>query len=151
MKISTIYFVLVIVAGFALGGCATTPPPAPAPEPVVMAEPEPEPMPEPEVVMAEPEPEPEPQPIIYTVQQGDTLWSVSGMGSIYNDVYRWPLIYKANSSQIDDADLIYPGQVFTIDSNPGMDEIDAAIRHAKTRGPWSLGVVEDSDRAYLAQ
>jgi len=32
-----------------------------------------------------------------------------------------------------------------------MDEIDAAIRHAKTRGPWSLGVVEDSDRAYLAQ
>jgi hypothetical protein len=29
--------------------------------------------------------------------------------------------------------------------------VDAAVRHAKTRGAWSLGVTEESDKAYLAQ
>jgi len=50
-----------------------------------------------------------------------------------------------------DADLIYPGQVFTINTNPSAAEVDAAVRHAKTRGSWALGVVEESDMAYLAQ
>ena len=95
--------------------------------------------------------EPVPEPVTYTVTKGDTLWSVAGKGYIYSDPYQWPLIYKANSSQINDADLIYPGQVFMIDSDPGFGEVQAAIRHAKTRGPWSLGVVEETDRAYLRQ
>ena len=87
--------------------------------------------------------------IQYTVQRGDSLWAISGKAEIYNNPYQWPLIYKANADKIKDADLIYPGQEFSIDRNPSAAEVDAAIEHAKTRGAWSLGEVEESDRAYL--
>jgi hypothetical protein len=146
---------IMVLLAFILGGCASTPPivaePEVVAEPVVM--PERVVMPEPEVVeeFVVVKPEPEPEPVVYTVRQGDTLWSVSGKGTIYGNVYQWPLIYKENSSQINDADLIYPGQMLMIDSEPGMADVQAAIRHAKTRGPWSLGVIEDSDRAYLGR
>jgi len=86
----------------------------------------------------------------YGVLKGDNLWKISAKPDIYNNPYQWPLIYKANSSKIKDADLIYPGQVFDINSTPSAAEADAAVRHAKTRGAWSLGAVEDSDKAYLA-
>lgn len=85
----------------------------------------------------------------YTVSRGDTLWGISGRSVGYNDPYQWPLIYRANSDVIEDADLIYPGQDLTIEANPSGRAVDAAIEHAKTRGEWSLGVVEDSDRRYL--
>jgi nucleoid-associated protein YgaU len=86
----------------------------------------------------------------YRVESGDNLWNISGMDNIYGNPYQWPLIYKANSDQIKDADLIYPGQVLAIPSAT-TDEIDAAVQHAKTRGAWSVGTVEESDRAYLAR
>lgn len=86
----------------------------------------------------------------YAVLKGDNLWNISAKPDIYNNPYQWPLIYKSNSSKIKDADLIYPGQVFDINSTPSAAEADAAVRHAKTRGAWSLGAVEDSDKAYLA-
>ncbi|RMG30957.1 MAG: LysM peptidoglycan-binding domain-containing protein [Gammaproteobacteria bacterium] len=85
----------------------------------------------------------------YTVVRGDSLWKISGKPEIYGNPYEWPLIYKNNADKIRDADLIYPGQVFSIVRNPSQEEVDAAIHHARTRGAWSLGVVEDSDRAYL--
>ena len=83
--------------------------------------------------------------------RGDSLWGISGMSEIYGNPYQWPLIYKANRDKIKDADLIYPGQQFDIDRNASATAIDAAIQHARTRGAWSLGVVEDSDMAYLAR
>lgn len=85
----------------------------------------------------------------YQVERGDSLWAISGKAEIYGNPYQWPLIYKNNSSQITDADLIYPGQVFTIDNNPSSSEVNAAVQHARTRGRWSLGVVEESDKDYL--
>ena len=87
----------------------------------------------------------------YAVITGDNLWNISAKADIYNNPYQWPLIYKANSGKIKDADLIYPGQVFDINTSPSAAEADAAVTHAKTRGAWSIGVVEDSDKAYLAQ
>jgi len=86
----------------------------------------------------------------YRVESGDNLWNISGMDNIYGNPYQWPLIYKANTDQIKDADLIYPGQVLAIPS-ASTDEVDAAVQHAKTRGAWSVGVVEESDRDYLAR
>jgi|SaaInl8_200m_RNA_FD_contig_31_1937070_length_819_multi_33_in_0_out_0_1 nucleoid-associated protein YgaU len=86
----------------------------------------------------------------YTVVSGDNLWNISGKESIYGNPYQWPLIYKANSDQITDADLIYSGQVFSIPS-ASSSEISAAVQHAKTRGAWSIGETEASDRDYLAQ
>ncbi len=87
----------------------------------------------------------------YQVVTGDNLWNISGKDSIYANPYQWPLIYKANRSQIKDADLIYPGQVFDIDRDASSADVDAAINHAKTRGAWSVGTSEATDEAYLAQ
>jgi nucleoid-associated protein YgaU len=87
----------------------------------------------------------------YSVVRGDNLWNISGKDEVYADPYQWPLIYKTNRDKIKDADLIYPGQVFDIDQNASASEIDAAVNHAKTRGAWSLGDTEQSDRDYLAQ
>ncbi len=87
----------------------------------------------------------------YAVEPGDSLWRISGKDEIYADPYQWPLIYKTNRDKIQDADLIYPGQVLDIDRNASASEIDAAINHAKTRGAWSIGDTEQSDRDYLAE
>ncbi len=87
--------------------------------------------------------------LTYEVVRGDSLWAISGKSDIYADPYQWPLIYKANSGKIEDADLIYPGQQFDIDRNPSSAAVDAAVEHARTRGAWSLGVVEESDKRYL--
>ncbi len=87
----------------------------------------------------------------YEVVRGDNLWDISAKPSVYDNPYQWPLVYKNNSDQIKDADLIYPGQVLDIDTNPSSADVNAAVAHAKSRGSWSLGVVEESDKAYLAQ
>lgn len=87
----------------------------------------------------------------YSVVRGDNLWNISGKDEVYADPYQWPLIYKTNRDKIKDADLIHPGQVLDIDQNASASEIDAAVNHAKTRGAWSLGDTEQSDRDFLAQ
>lgn len=144
----SLFLTLVVAAG--LIGCASTqtqePVSAPAPAPAAAA-------PEPAAPMAAPTPTPSPQPPAndsYQVVGGDNLWDISKKPVIYDDPYQWPLIYKANQEKINDADLIYPGQVFTITRGNTPLEIDAAVRHARTRGAWTLGVVEDSDKNYLA-
>lgn len=87
----------------------------------------------------------------YEVANGDSLWGISGRAEVYNNPYQWPLIYKANADKITDADLIYPGQVFNIDRNPSAGEVDAAVRHARTRGAWTVGTAEQADRRYLGE
>lgn len=87
----------------------------------------------------------------YKVVRGDSLWHISGKSEVYGNPYQWPLIYKANRDKIKDADLIYPGQVFAIDRAASSADIAAAVKHAKTRGAWSVGSVEQSDKDYLAK
>lgn len=87
----------------------------------------------------------------YTVVRGDNLWNIAGKREVYGNPYQWPLIYKNNRDKIQDADLIYPGQEFNINRNPSRAEADAAVQHARTRGAWSLGTVEDTDRDYLSR
>jgi len=86
----------------------------------------------------------------YQVVSGDNLWDISAKSEIYANPYQWPLIYKANKSQIKDADLIYPGQSLTIDQDATSSDVDAAVSHAKSRGSWSIGTVEASDETYLS-
>ena len=100
--------------------------------------------------MAEPAQEESPYLGGYLVVSGDNLWSISGQQTIYGDPFMWPLIYKANSGQIKDADLIYPGQYFYIPKARGAERA-AAIAHAKNRGAWTLGETEASDLDYLSQ
>ncbi len=85
----------------------------------------------------------------YEVVRGDSLWSISAKPETYNNPYQWPLIFKANRSQIRDADLIHPGQTFEVDLNPSAADVEAAVDHARNRGAWSIGVMEDSDRRFL--
>ncbi len=86
----------------------------------------------------------------YLVVSGDSLWTISGQDTIYGNPFMWPLIYKANSGQIKDADLIYPGQYFYIPKARGPERA-AAVEHAKNRGAWTIGETEASDLDYLAQ
>jgi len=86
----------------------------------------------------------------YLVVGGDSLWSIAGQDNVYGNPFEWPLIYKANSGQIKDADLIFPGQYFYIPKAKGADRANA-IAHAKNRGAWTIGETEASDLDYLAQ
>jgi len=87
----------------------------------------------------------------YQVVVGDNLWDISAKAEVYSNPFQWPLIYKANKDQIKDADLIYPGQNFTIDRSVSASEMYDAVNHAKSRGSWSLGVVESSDKSFLSR
>lgn len=86
----------------------------------------------------------------YTVAKGDCLWCIAGQSKIYGNPYLWPLLYKANSGSIKDADLIYADQVLTVDRAASDGEKGRADKHSRNRGPWQIGVVEESDKAYLA-
>ncbi len=96
-------------------------------------------------------PAPAPAPTMgrYEVESGDSLWAISGLDFVYGDPFQWPLIYRENTSIIDDADLIFPGQLLEYRQQPSQSDIDAAVRHARNRGAWALGVVEASDLEYL--
>jgi LysM repeat protein len=151
---SSVSLLLPIIVAIGLIGCASTQTapeqPAPAPAPEAKPAPAPAPAPEPKPVAKPLDLTPPPNDS-YQVVGGDNLWNISKKPAIYNDPYQWPLIYKANQGQINDADLIFPGQNLTITRGNTPVEIDTAVNHARTRGAWTLGVVEESDRAYLAK
>ena len=48
----------------------------------------------------------------YTVKKGDTLWAIAK--KYYGDGSKWPRIFDANRDKIKNANLIFPGQTFTI-------------------------------------
>ena len=50
------------------------------------------------------------KPSNYVVEDGDSLSAISDQDKIYGDWKLWPLIYDANRNQINDPDLIHPGQ-----------------------------------------
>jgi hypothetical protein len=63
---------------------------------------------------------------IYTVgtwqKDRDCLWNIAKKPDIYNDPFAWPKIWHANSDQIKNPDLIYPGQQLTIATTPITEE-----------------------------
>jgi nucleoid-associated protein YgaU len=134
---------MAVAALFAVG-CASTQPEA-KPETKAVAETKPAP------TAPAPDAQPAPAGMSYNVVRGDHLWGISSKPTIYGNPYSWPLIFKANRDKIKDADLIEPGQVFSIDKNPSSSDTAAAVQHAKTRGEWRLGSAEKSDTDFLAR
>ncbi len=56
----------------------------------------------------------------YMVEKGDNLWNIAGKPGIYNDPYRWLLLYHANRDQIFEPDLIYPGMILLVPHYRGL-------------------------------
>ena len=88
--------------------------------PVVAKAPPPPPPPPPPVA------EPAALPKYYTVQlvvsKRDCFWRIAGFPFVYNDPWKWRLLYDANKSLLTkpgDPDLIEPGQRFVIPSASG--------------------------------
>lgn len=52
----------------------------------------------------------------YEVERGDTLWDLADR--FLDDPFLWQRIWKANQQDIQDPDLIYPGQDFAIPGRP---------------------------------
>ena len=50
----------------------------------------------------------------YTVVKHDWLSKIARYSFIYNEMSKWPIIYRANRDQIKDPNLIYPDQVLKI-------------------------------------
>ena len=93
-----------------------------------------------------------PSPLtLWVVHPGEHLWGISAHRLVYGDPYQWPLLFKRNRYQIEDADLVHAGQVLHIERNLTNAEIQRAIEHARTRGPWTLGITELSDLEYLSR
>lgn len=75
----------------------------------------------------------------YTVRRwsesGDCLWTISGREEIYSDVNQWPKIWQANTDQIRNPDLIFPGQVLVIPTPSAKtpDEIKAERKYYRQK------------------
>ena len=59
-----------------------------------------------------PEAAPAPSERVHTVVSGDTLWGIAE--TYYGNGAEWPRIHEANASQIENPNLIFPGQTFII-------------------------------------
>jgi hypothetical protein len=60
----------------------------------------------------------------------DCLWNIAAKPQIYGDPTLWPIIFEANRHQIQDPDLIYPGQILDIPS---------------IAGEFRIGIMEEPD------
>jgi nucleoid-associated protein YgaU len=99
-----------------------------------------------EVVAPTPVPEPTPMeiyekdyaelPTQYQVAKGDCLWWIAEFKQVYNDPFMWPLIYKANRDKINNPDLIYPDQVFSIPRDFSLNELADSRKQAGAPKPY---------------
>ncbi|MEY9630621.1 nucleoid-associated protein YgaU [Sinorhizobium fredii] len=65
------------------------------------------------------------------IRRGDTLWQISRR--VYGAGVRYTTIYLANREQIDNPDLIRPGQVFGVPNEALSDEESRQIHRKRVR------------------
>lgn len=70
---------------------------------------------------------------LYTVQPGDSLWTIAAKPSVYGNAFLWPLIWRANLELIKDPAVLRAGQDLDIRTNPSVDEVYAAVQEAQGR------------------
>jgi nucleoid-associated protein YgaU len=75
-------------------------------------------------------------PSSYMVKDGDKLQIIAARKEIYNDLYQWPLIYKANRDQIRDPQILFVGQQLIIPRKVTIDEVREARRQAGAEAPY---------------
>lgn len=64
-------------------------------------------------------------PLNYVVQQGDTLWGISGV--FLQEAWRWPELWEINP-QVDNPHRIYPGDVLALRWEAGRPRLGLASR-----------------------
>ena len=72
-------------------------------------------------------------PTSYQVVRGDCLWNIAKKPFIYNDPFKWTWIYDSNRDKIDDPDLIFPNQVFSIPRDRMMRQNRIPLEDIKMR------------------
>lgn len=87
----------------------------------------------------------------YTVgtwqEDRDCLWNIAKRETIYGNAQLWPKIWQANTDQIRNPDLIYPGQVLKIPPKaPLTDEEERAARAYYRRKRAATGRVTTYSR-----
>jgi hypothetical protein len=75
-------------------------------------------------------------PTQYQVAKGDCLWWIAEFKQVYNDPFMWPLIYKANRDKINNPDLIYPNQIFSIPRDFNLTELTQSRKQAGAPKPY---------------
>jgi hypothetical protein len=70
----------------------------------------------------------------YTVVEGDTLWRISGR--FLRDPWRWPEVWQGNP-QVDNPDLIYPGDVLVMTFIDGKPVLRSLRRQTVSLSPKS--------------
>jgi len=74
----------------------------------------------------------------HVVKKGECLWWIAQYKDIYNDPFQWPIIYDANSNLINNPDLIYPGQIFSIPRKGyTIEEVKEARKRAGAPRPYT--------------
>jgi hypothetical protein len=74
----------------------------------------------------------------HVVKKGECLWWIAEYEDIYNDPFMWPLIYTANTDQIDNPDLIYPDQKLKIPRGGyTIEEVKGARQRAGAPRPYT--------------
>jgi LysM repeat protein len=68
----------------------------------------------------------------YTVMPGDTLGSIAARQDVYGDARLWPLLYRANVSQIGPGGLIFPKQELIVDRKYTPDDVKELTSRPKT-------------------
>ena len=93
-----------------------------------------------------------PSPLtLWVVHPGEHLWGISAHRLVYGDPYQWPLLFKRNRYQIEDADLVYPGQVLHIERISPNAEIQSGHRARQNPRALDLGITELTDIEYLSR
>jgi len=75
-------------------------------------------------------------PTEHKVKKGECLWWIAEYKEVYNDPFMWPLIYKANRDKINNPDLIYPDQVFSIPRQFDLEKVKESREKAGAPKPY---------------
>ena len=79
---------------------------------------------------------------LYTVQPGDSLWTIAAKPSVYGNAWLWPLIWRANLDLITDPAVLRAGMDLDIRTNPTVEEVYSAVQEARGRaGKVDVGTV----------
>ena len=72
----------------------------------------------------------------FKIEKGQTLWGIAKSDAAYAKACEWPILYKANTTVIQDPDLIYPGQMITIPKDVPAAEGENACKASGKYGKY---------------